>query len=191
MLRREYISQRKGTNKSQSRLKPTTHTNYNETRRRGKLLKNNLLNHNQAIRPPANLFRTSELKIRAKSTRNSSNSSKNKISVAVRLRPLNSAEIRDGMKPIWSVRNTTTLKQIRGTISSYNFEYVCPGIANKSEGRTLALYNTMTKRIVQSSCKGINGCIFAYGQTSSGKTYTMLGTDGDPGIKRYISLDSQ
>eukprot|EP01083_Nonionella_stella_P069985 186951_1 len=173
---------RNGINKSQSRLKPTTLNHYNETRRRGKLLKNNILNHNQAIRPPTNLFRTPQPKMRAKSARNSTNSSKNKISVAIRLRPLNSAEIRDGMKPIWSVRNTTTLKQIRGTISSYNFEYVCPGIANKSEGRTLALYNTMTKRIVQSSCKGINGCIFAYGQTSSGKTYTMLGTDGDPGI---------
>lgn len=29
---------------------------------------------------------------------------------------------------------------------------------------------------------GINGTIFAYGQTSSGKTYTMQGTKSSPGI---------
>ena len=33
-----------------------------------------------------------------------------------------------------------------------------------------------------SCCEGINGTIFAYGQTASGKTYTMLGTSNDPGI---------
>ena len=35
---------------------------------------------------------------------------------------------------------------------------------------------------MQASCQGINGTIFAYGQTASGKTYTMLGTSADPGI---------
>lgn len=29
---------------------------------------------------------------------------------------------------------------------------------------------------------GINGTIFAYGQTSSGKTHTMIGTPEEPGI---------
>jgi hypothetical protein len=28
---------------------------------------------------------------------------------------------------------------------------------------------------------GYHGCIFAYGQTSSGKTHTIHGVDGDPG----------
>ena len=28
----------------------------------------------------------------------------------------------------------------------------------------------------------LSGTIFAYGQTSSGKTYTMMGTDEEPGI---------
>ena len=30
--------------------------------------------------------------------------------------------------------------------------------------------------------QGINGTIFAYGVTSSGKTHTMIGTESDPGI---------
>ena len=34
--------------------------------------------------------------------------------------------------------------------------------------------------------QGINGTIFAYGVTSSGKTHTMIGTEEDPGIAPSI-----
>lgn len=40
----------------------------------------------------------------------------------------------------------------------------------------------MVKPIVTSAINGINGTVFAYGQTSSGKTYTMMGTQQEPGI---------
>eukprot|EP00759_Apiculatamorpha_spiralis_P029294 PhF_6_TR31503/c3_g1_i6/m.46383 len=36
--------------------------------------------------------------------------------------------------------------------------------------------------ILQASWQGYNGCVFAYGQTNSGKTYTMMGTKRDPGL---------
>ncbi|XP_019887036.1 kinesin-like protein KIF16B [Ooceraea biroi] len=29
---------------------------------------------------------------------------------------------------------------------------------------------------------GYNGCLVAYGQSASGKTYTMMGTKEDPGL---------
>ena len=32
------------------------------------------------------------------------------------------------------------------------------------------------------ACQGFNSTIFAYGQTASGKTHTMLGTDSEPGV---------
>lgn len=32
---------------------------------------------------------------------------------------------------------------------------------------------------------GINGTIFAYGQTASGKTYTMMGGEDEPGLVKY------
>eukprot|EP01065_Artemidia_motanka_P000689 TRINITY_DN10313_c0_g1_i1.p1 TRINITY_DN10313_c0_g1~~TRINITY_DN10313_c0_g1_i1.p1 ORF type:complete len:911 (+),score=225.87 TRINITY_DN10313_c0_g1_i1:82-2814(+) len=35
---------------------------------------------------------------------------------------------------------------------------------------------------LQSAWEGYNACVFAYGQTSSGKTYTMMGTKQEPGI---------
>lgn len=36
------------------------------------------------------------------------------------------------------------------------------------------VYTTIGSRIVKSSMDGINGTIFAYGVTSSGKTHTMM-----------------
>lgn len=40
-----------------------------------------------------------------------------------------------------------------------------------------------------SSLQGINGTIFAYGVTSSGKTHTMTGTASDPGILPSVVRD--
>lgn len=44
------------------------------------------------------------------------------------------------------------------------------------------VYKALGQPIVRSAWDGYNCCIFAYGQTSSGKTYTMMGTKRDPGI---------
>jgi centromeric protein E len=40
----------------------------------------------------------------------------------------------------------------------------------------------MCRQIVKSAIDGYNGTIFMYGQTTSGKTFTMLGTPNSPGI---------
>ena len=47
---------------------------------------------------------------------------------------------------------------------------------------TAEVYNDVAKGIVDSVMDGVNGTIFAYGQTSSGKTYTMQGDGGYGGI---------
>ena len=39
---------------------------------------------------------------------------------------------------------------------------------------------------MKKSFEGINGTIFCYGQTSSGKTYTCIGPDFKDGEKRGI-----
>jgi len=48
--------------------------------------------------------------------------------------------------------------------------------------RTKDIYNKRLKKIVDTVVQGYNGTIFLYGQTTSGKTYTMLGTQKDPGV---------
>jgi len=42
---------------------------------------------------------------------------------------------------------------------------------------TADVYEETGRKIVSSVCKGMNGTVFAYGQTSSGKTFTMQGSE--------------
>lgn len=44
------------------------------------------------------------------------------------------------------------------------------------------VYSDVVQPLVMSCLQGINSTIFAYGQTSSGKTHTMLGDKDTPGI---------
>ena len=48
------------------------------------------------------------------------------------------------------------------------------------------VYNESAKQIVSDVMAGYNGTIFAYGQTSSGKTHTMEGVLGDPQLQGII-----
>ena len=50
----------------------------------------------------------------------------------------------------------------------------------------LEIYDTAVLPIVESCLEGYNGTIFAYGQTSSGKTHTMLGPDIDNDFEKGI-----
>ncbi|XP_061749555.1 kinesin heavy chain-like [Nerophis ophidion] len=58
---------------------------------------------------------------------------------------------------------------------SYVFDQVFPTNATQEQ-----VYNTCAKQIVKDVLGGYNGTIFAYGQTSSGKTHTMEGKLHDP-----------
>ncbi|KAI8816825.1 P-loop containing nucleoside triphosphate hydrolase protein [Fimicolochytrium jonesii] len=45
---------------------------------------------------------------------------------------------------------------------------------------TTCVYERMVKGLVEKCLEGYNGCVFAYGQTASGKTYTMEGYKPTP-----------
>jgi centromeric protein E len=47
---------------------------------------------------------------------------------------------------------------------------------------TSTIYTTVAKNLIESAMDGMNATIFAYGQTSSGKTHTMMGNPQQPGI---------
>ncbi|KAF5902614.1 centromere-associated protein E, partial [Clarias magur] len=51
-----------------------------------------------------------------------------------------------------------------------------------AEESTNQLYHDIAKPLVVSTVEGYNGTIFAYGQTSSGKTFTMMGSEHSPGV---------
>lgn len=44
------------------------------------------------------------------------------------------------------------------------------------------VFDEIVKPIIDRGVQGFNGTVFAYGQTASGKTYTMTGDQTSPGI---------
>ncbi|XP_045520065.1 kinesin-related protein 4-like [Pieris brassicae] len=109
------------------------------------------------------------------------------IKVVVKVRPLIPREIEDKLFYQWRVKNTT-LYQIdqNGKDCGQNFTF--DNVYDK-DAKTSEVYNDIAKPIVEAAIAGINGTIFAYGQTSSGKTHTMTGTDDSPGIIHLAVLN--
>jgi len=50
------------------------------------------------------------------------------------------------------------------------------------------VYDKTASLLIDSVIKGFNACVFAYGTTGSGKTYTMTGDQDTPGIM-YLIID--
>uniref|UniRef100_A0A8C6P0W3 Kinesin-like protein n=1 Tax=Nothobranchius furzeri TaxID=105023 RepID=A0A8C6P0W3_NOTFU len=106
------------------------------------------------------------------------------IKVLCRFRPLNESEIVRGDKfiPIFQGEDTVIFGG-----KAYVFDQVFPTNTTQEQ-----VYNTCAKQIVKDVLGGYNGTIFAYGQTSSGKTHTMEGNLHDPqamGIMPRIAQD--
>ncbi|KAM0920403.1 hypothetical protein ACQ4PT_007549 [Festuca glaucescens] len=99
-----------------------------------------------------------------------------KILVSVRLRPLSEKEIARGDLSEWEcISDTTVIARSafpdRPTApTAYSFDRVF-----HSDCDTKEVYEEGAKEVALSVVSGINSSIFAYGQTSSGKTYTMTG----------------
>ncbi|VDN02732.1 unnamed protein product, partial [Thelazia callipaeda] len=78
-------------------------------------------------------------------------------------------------KVCWKVIDDCTI--VGGDEKSYTFDQVyCDVDATKN------VFDKSAKDVVESAMAGYNGTIFAYGQTSSGKTYTIFGSDDSEGI---------
>ena len=92
-----------------------------------------------------------------------------KINVSVRVKPLNDQESMLDKNHLWSEVSETTLMNKR-TKEVYHFDNVFG-----PELSTEQIFDKYVKDIVHASMGGINQTVFAYGQTSSGKTYTMQG----------------
>ncbi|KAK3244409.1 hypothetical protein CYMTET_45974, partial [Cymbomonas tetramitiformis] len=103
-----------------------------------------------------------------------------RISVSVRVRPLNSAEQGEGGEKSWRVSGNSLLQlgsgdSVKGTpfVVDHVFDTEC---------NTLTVYENTAQELIHSVVDGFNGTIFAYGQTSSGKTHTMRGSPEEPGV---------
>ncbi|XP_039982849.1 kinesin-1 heavy chain-like [Xiphias gladius] len=100
------------------------------------------------------------------------------IKVVCRFRPLNSSEVARGDKYIPKFKGEDCV-QIAG--KPYYFDRVF-----QSNTTQVQFYNAVAQKIVKDVLEGYNGTIFAYGQTSSGKTHTMEGKLHDPDMMGII-----
>ncbi|XP_029987595.1 kinesin-like protein KIF1A isoform X11 [Sphaeramia orbicularis] len=103
------------------------------------------------------------------------------VKVAVRVRPFNSREIGKESKCIIQMSgNTTTIinpKQAKDN-KSFNFDYsywshTSPEDVNYAS--QMQVYKDIGEEMLLHAFEGYNVCIFAYGQTGAGKSYTMMG----------------
>uniref|UniRef100_A0A669CJG2 plus-end-directed kinesin ATPase n=1 Tax=Oreochromis niloticus TaxID=8128 RepID=A0A669CJG2_ORENI len=103
------------------------------------------------------------------------------VKVAVRVRPFNSREIGKESKCIIQMSgNTTTIlnpKQPKEN-KSFNFDFsywshTTPEDVNYAS--QMQVYRDIGEEMLLHAFEGYNVCIFAYGQTGAGKSYTMMG----------------
>uniref|UniRef100_A0A182N7G0 Kinesin motor domain-containing protein n=1 Tax=Anopheles dirus TaxID=7168 RepID=A0A182N7G0_9DIPT len=128
-----------------------------------------------------------------------------KIRVAVRVRPFNERELEQNPRNIIKVLDKSTLmfdpdededefffhgvKQTHRDITkrvkkklTMEYDDVFDNAASNVD-----IYEVCMKPLVQSVMNGYNCSVFVYGATGAGKTHTMLGNDGCPGIT-YLTM---
>ncbi|XP_050465462.1 kinesin-like protein unc-104 isoform X9 [Cataglyphis hispanica] len=122
------------------------------------------------------------------------------VKVAVRVRPFNHREIsRQAQCIIDMTGSTTSIVNPKATpgskdaVKSFNYDYsyfsMDPNDDNYSS--QLMVYKDIGEEMLEHAFEGYNVCIFAYGQTGAGKSYTMMGKqeDGQEGIIPQICKD--
>jgi hypothetical protein len=112
----------------------------------------------------------------------------NNIKVAVRVRPPNQRELAGGGNEIIiSTDNSSVSVEMAKHPISFEFDHAFGHSVNNAD-----LFEHLGVPIVQNAFHGFNVTLFAYGQTSSGKSYSMVGRiphgasaaskDVDPGV---------
>ncbi|XP_016770586.1 kinesin-like protein unc-104 isoform X11 [Apis mellifera] len=122
------------------------------------------------------------------------------VKVAVRVRPFNNREISREAQCIIEMSGSTTSilnpkapPGSKDSVKSFNYDYsyfsMDPNDANYSS--QLMVYKDIGEEMLEHAFEGYNVCIFAYGQTGAGKSYTMMGKqeEGQEGIIPQICKD--
>ncbi|XP_014475079.1 PREDICTED: kinesin-like protein KIF16B [Dinoponera quadriceps] len=118
------------------------------------------------------------------------------IKVAVRVRPISVREskLTGSQVVVRAEPNEISLTNLKVSSSKagdsrertrrYGFDY-CFDSSDpeaKNYATQATIYQSLGQSILDAMFAGYNSCLVAYGQSASGKTYTMMGTKEDPGL---------
>ena len=95
------------------------------------------------------------------------------VNVICRFRPMNDLEKTSGNEQVCDFTSPTSLtfhSSREKNVYRFNFDRIFPPSSTQKD-----IYDFGVKGIIDSVLDGYNGTVLAYGQTSSGKTYTMQG----------------
>jgi kinesin family protein 5 len=95
------------------------------------------------------------------------------VNVICRFRPMNDLERTSGNEQVCDYTSPTSLtfhSSREKNVYRFNFDRIFPPSSTQQD-----IYDFGVKGIIDSVLDGYNGTVLAYGQTSSGKTYTMQG----------------
>ena len=96
------------------------------------------------------------------------------VKVVCRFRPLNEKELQtsESLCVNFLDERTASINSSSPDQQKFTFDQVFPPSSSQE-----SVYNFAARPIVDAVLEGFNGTVFAYGQTSSGKTFTMTGPD--------------
>ncbi|NXO29631.1 KIF3B protein, partial [Cisticola juncidis] len=112
----------------------------------------------------------------------SKSKSSESVRVVVRCRPMNSKEKSASYEKVVNVDvklGQVSVKNPRGSSHELPKMFTFDAVYDWNS-KQVELYDETFRPLVDSVLQGFNGTIFAYGQTGTGKTYTMEGVRGDP-----------
>eukprot|EP00794_Sanderia_malayensis_P019956 gene19956-21910_t len=111
------------------------------------------------------------------------------VKVAVRVRPLNRREIDLDAKVIINMdsegkKTSIVNPHISSDIKdfSYDHSYWSADSRDRHFATQEQVFSDLGKEVINSAFEGYNACIFAYGQTGAGKSYTMMGMQESIGL---------
>ena len=96
-------------------------------------------------------------------------SARTNIEVVCRFRPQNDLEKKENGGECINLRAPAVDVTCEGTKHEFTFDAVFGQDSTQTE-----IYERVGKPVVENLFKGFNGTIFAYGQTASGKTFTLV-----------------
>ncbi|XP_028417859.1 kinesin-like protein KIF16B [Dendronephthya gigantea] len=87
-----------------------------------------------------------------------------------------------------SLENTRIPVNNKPSTKRFVYDYSYWSVAQSDQHFTSQeqVFQDLGTKVLDAAFEGYNACVFAYGQTGAGKTYTMMGTQNDPGLTPRI-----